>query len=992
MKPFFIYLVLIGWIVSAASLGHAQEKVEPVAEKPAVEKGPRYWSTRWVFEDIDVGQLTARLSSIGIDVGVPLDGTVSVKFNVGVPWTSPRDAAAYRFEGTLTSPELMIDQVQLQNVQVDIEYRKGTATLTRLQAEQPAGGPATVGPFPVVATPAGAVMADEKRVGSIRGSGSVELVPRGDASGELHLENLDLTTIAKWISNLRSGTVSADVELAVPLESISRVETYRMTGQAHGESVVLKGLPPATFDVSKISILDGILQLDYFDLVATESGAEGETIRLQGTASLGLTGDRKFAMEVAADDLPTAAVAGLISASEPIVQGKLDFRGSARGQISEPLTKSQWEIVGSVASPGLSVGGVDLGVIEHDIRFTKSSLTIHPCRSAESLPGSVKIGSIQCEYQISDNALSIDRLDAGLWGGRFTGSARLPLESTGLAQAEVEFSGIRPVAALPLGMIASPKLSATLGGQLKWQVPIESLDRPAAHRGTARIRLDDCKIGDESLGWIEVSVTASEDELSLEGDGEILDGTLRVRTVAAAMPDDRWKDLSRRLQRSEFQFDDLSIHRGISMSPYHDVPLRGRISGAVTGVLFAGADPKQSSLRLELDLDGLRYRDIPLSKRTSLRGEFDGEEVRLESFVGDYAGGSVRVSGRVPLYESDGVLNPRVNLAMRADRIDLSRGLFFVSALSDQISGKVSGSARLSGSQQQFRLRGRLNADSLVVSEFPLGAAHSDLRLDFDASRLKWKLNLPAIASNVGGGWLDGELAVSSHRGKTGVDLASRWKTRQVDLFRLGQPHGGSQSRATGQVTGELNLGGKAVSSVDDLAGRFDFRLGKTQGAAVPGLVGISRFLGPISLATEKFDTGAARGVIGNGVVTIDEFWMGSDAALVQADGQLYLRTKRLNFDAIIATGDYGDIALDFQQLIEDYVLRTFLPASAILDLSELLRDRTVVVKIRGTSDRPIVQLQPVETFREEAARFLLREGRRLILTGITAGAIEGLD
>jgi len=111
-------------------------------------------------------------------------------------------------------------------------------------------------------------------------------------------------------------------------------------------------------------------------------------------------------MEVRRDDLPTAAVAGLISASETIVQGQTRiFRGFGPRPISEPLHGRVNGNRGSVASPGLSVGELDPESSEHGHPFYESSLDIHPCSFAESLPGCrSKIGSIQLEYQISDNA------------------------------------------------------------------------------------------------------------------------------------------------------------------------------------------------------------------------------------------------------------------------------------------------------------------------------------------------------------------------------------------------------------------------------------------------------------------------------------------------------------------------------------------------------------------------------------------------------------
>ena len=137
---------------------------------------------------------------------------------------------------------------------------------------------------------------------------------------------------------------------------------------------------------------------------------------------------------------------------------------------------------------------------------------------------------------------------------------------------------------------------------------------------------------------------------------------------------------------------------------------------------------------------------------------------------------------------------------------------------------------------------------------------------------------------------------------------------------------------------------------------------------------------------------GEVKGLIGRGAITVDEFWLGSDTALVQADGKVYIRSGRMDLNATIATGDYGDVAANFAQLAQQYAFRSLLPASAILDISDLLLDRTLVVRVMGTLQDPIIRVQPVQTFREEAARFLLREGQRLIVAGITAGAVDGLN
>ncbi|MGB7324912.1 MAG: AsmA-like C-terminal region-containing protein, partial [Rubripirellula sp.] len=206
--------------------------------------------------------------------------------------------------------------------------------------------------------------------------------------------------------------------------------------------------------------------------------------------------------------------------------------------------------------------------------------------------------------------------------------------------------------------------------------------------------------------------------------------------------------------------------------------------------------------------------------------------------------------------------------------------------------------------------------------------------------RLSWKVRFPSVRSTQGGGRVEGALAISStRRGGRGIDLESRWKTRRVDVFRLSNEVGRSTSLARGEITGDITLNGNSIQKLDDLTGRFNFSLGRTRGAGVPGLVAVSRFLGPISLVNQTFDVGEAKGIIGGGAITVDEFWLGSDSALVQADGKVYIQSGRMDLNAMIATGDYRDVAANFAQLAQEYALRTLLPTSAILDVTELLRD-----------------------------------------------------
>lgn len=986
------YLLLLCFACSLIA-GRCMAQDAPIQDAPGERPATpppqqRYWSTQWSFEDIDVGTLTARLSRIGIDVGVPLAGRVTVRFEVGVPWTAIGDAAAYRFDGTLSSPALRVDDIRFADLSANVVYRDGLATLNQLHATL--------------------ITNQADTPGILDGSGTAALVPRGDVSAKLKIDNIALAPIADLIMKVgakqrnmlvEAGQVSGNVQFTVPLDSISQIESYQLSGGIEGDSLQLRGLPPAKLTIRDISIDAGTLNVKKFDLTATSNT---ETIRLFGAATVPLDGSGPFQFDVAGDDVPTQAVATLVQSvgadatpnnAFDWVSGKLDFQARGTGQFASTMQDSRWDIQAAVASPGLSVAGVDLGVLGHDIELTPRKLRVVPKRPVDSLPSSMMIRGLQCDYQIQANALKITALDARVFGGRLQGSAQIPVNGEDVLTADLKCDSLRPTILVPVPTPTRPEFTASLSGDLKWRVPIASLRQPAVHQGTANLSIDDMRLAGEPIGQLKLAVSAEAGELTLQGDGNVLDGTVRINMAATTTPGDLWSDVIGRLQRSEIELSDISVGQLIFVAGSNRTDISGRISGSLQGTTFPSLNVDSAPTRFDLSVHDLRYQSMLVSRQTSAQGAWNGRALTIDSLVGDYAGGTARASGRVEVEPIGSGTQLRTDLTARIDRIDLQNGLFFVPTVSDYIGGKCSGTVRLSGTDYALRVRGNLIGRQFVLADIPLGTAHSGIFVDADVLTNRWKLRLPTITANIGGGSLEGELAVSSsHRSTGGVDLASRWKTRRVDFFRLSDQLGQATSLATGEITGELTLGGKSVRSIDDVAGRFRFRLGETRGGAIPGLVGVSQWLGPVSLATEKFNVGEANGVIGNGVLTMDEFWLGSDAALIRADGRIYLKSKRMDMEALIATGDYRDLSVDLQRIAQQYLLRTLLPGSVILDISDLLRDRTLVVSIRGRIDHPIVRLQTAETFREETARFLIRESGRLLLTGAGVGVASGIN
>lgn len=974
--------------------------LDAIAEAPkqAKEAQPaqRYWQSQWEFEDVDVGKLASRLKSIGIDLGLELQGDVTVKFDVGIPLTALTDGAAYRFDGKLSSPKLTVNRLELERLQTEVTYRNGLATLTELKCSVADA---------MRSTP-------QKSEGKLSGSGTLQLVPQGDATASLDVQSVGIAPLSNLIADYfattqsllpKSGQVSGNVQLQTPIKSIQDVSTYTLDGTLTGVNLAIGELPPANVSIDTVMIRRGVLDVSGVDVRAQSNRGRRTDMRFVGKVNIPLTNRGPFKFEIAADDLPMTELTSMLMqqfefADTAMIRGKLDFQMRGQGELVGNLDESRWNIGGAIASPSIRIAGVDLGSIEHDLIFTPKKFALQPRRQNSTLPDRFQLQTLKAEYRLNETSFNLTSIAAEIFGGTVSGSASLPRDDQSNLETSLSWSGIRPQWQLKMGGAIRPTVQATLAGNVQWQVPAGKFSEPVAHLGTATMTASDLSIGEQPVGQLNVNVAANSGDIYLKVAGELFGGTVKAATNANLAEGDGWSDLGQRLQSPQLQFD------AVSLSEVLDVRVgllpgssKLNLTGQATGQISIETEtPDRLDHRIPpasvtLELLNVNHQSRLLSRRIKLNGRLEQNTFRVQSLVGDYAGGTVRSNGRIYLLDSQKKFHPRVDLRLSASRVKLDQGLWFFGEPATQLQGLASITATIGGYTESVRGRGSVSGRELAAYGIPIGTAHSALVANANLNSLKWGLTFPSIRSSAGGGQIEGELMVSSAR-NSGFDLSSRWKTRRVDFFRLTNQIGRSSSLARGEISGEMSLRGKSIRKVEDLSGRFDFQLGRTRGSAFPGLIAASQFLGPVSIANQSFDVGQAKGVIGKGSVVIDEFWIGADNALVQADGKVNLRSGRMNLNVLIATGDFRDIAANFTQLAQRYALRSLLPTSAIISVTELLRDRTVVLAVLGTAANPIVRLRPIETFREEAARFLLREGQRLIVAGIFAEAADELD
>ena len=940
---------------------------QPGGEAPAPAKpAGRYWTTNWSFEDVDVGKLTRRLGAIGIELGVPVEGGVTVKFRVGVPMSSLRDASAYRLDGVVTSPELQIDNLRFTEFESTVRYRDGTLNVSGLEGRL-------------------------GRRGEFAAQGSAQLVPRGQARVSARVTSINLQPILDLAAAdlpIAGGRVTGTANFSGPVDQLSDLSRITLEASVDGQDLAVDGLPPLQLHAGKVRLVGGVVTLQ-----DVEAEAPGEQpIRLGGSARIpialpqGSTADRTATFDIRGDDVPTEAVlalaggAGQPSASRPaIIQGKVDLIAKGSGRLDEPKS---WTLDAAVASPSLRAAGLDLGTIEHDVRVQDGEISLTPRGDGDR--DDLIIGDLRLRLVTGEDATEIQDLAGQLFGGQIEGSASLAGDDAGTHTIDLRFENLTPRWSAPTGS----GVRATASGRIDWRVPAADVERLAAHQGTATVQLQRIVLGDEPIGNLAVDIKADRGDLNVAGSGQLFGGKVTLAGAATVGPEDTLSDLPSRARDVELAIDGVSIAPLVPLLLSPRVTDRLSLGGTVSGrVKLEAADPPSASF--EILTDNLSHRGRVFSRAAGVDGRVSPEGLELTGISGDYASGQVSAFGEIDrLAGQTGLDAFSPNVQVRLSHIDLETGLWFLGPTSRFYQGSASAMFRLGGTLSAVRMVGNLEGQQLLLFGVPADTAHSDFRLTAGTGQ-RWRVKLDRVEAQTAGGQITGEVAVAQSSAVGGVDLSSQFRGRRVDFVRLTSELGKPVSVASGTVTGTARIGGRGVRGLRDLNGSFDFRLGQTRGAAVPGLISASRFLGPLSLATTRFDRGEARGLLSGGAVILEEVTLVSDSALVRADGEVYLPSGRLNLGLFVATGTNGLLQLNLQRIAQRFVVQAIIPIPVLFEVADLFQNRALVLDVRGTLRNPIVRLDPAATFREESVRFLIREGQRLVAGGIGASIYD---
>lgn len=275
-----------------------------------------YYSTSWDFQNTDLATLQSRLAWVGIDLPFNISGTADTTIAVSVPWRQLRSARLYRLNGTIRSPRVVIDQVEVFDFSARLLYSDGVLQLQQLRFHTPSEQGGERGLF----------------VGSAR----LQLIPRGDLTIRATVTDVSIPWLAGLTQQplpVSTGRFSGQVTASVPVNKVANLAAWKAEGTARVNDFAALGfsLETATTD---LKLADNKVVLS--NLQANPGGGT-----LKANADIILKAPYRYGVAAQWDEVVASVLATLPDNLQGTIDGKSDGSLTLEGQLDPPTTKAQ---------------------------------------------------------------------------------------------------------------------------------------------------------------------------------------------------------------------------------------------------------------------------------------------------------------------------------------------------------------------------------------------------------------------------------------------------------------------------------------------------------------------------------------------------------------------------------------------------------------------------------------------------------------------------
>jgi len=767
------------WLVRAASA--AREQLDT--------NRPRIVRRSIELEDASLETLQSRLGWFGIEIPLEIKGDVTASLGAEVDLSHLNDARSYRINGSLSSKQMIVEGLTLQNVSATARYVDGRLTLRQLAA--------TV-PDPRRGEPAG----------GIDGEAAMQLIPVGTLTVSIRLEGVPLEQFRSRIEALAflsGGRLTGRLTTEAPVATIRDVTTWR----GHGH-VALADLVASGRDVSRVetSLLVESAKLTLTDIVAF---VEGE--RLAGRGSLGLAAPFRFESSIQVPKGDLSRVASLLQQTLP---GTWSGAYTASARATGAVRPFQLDATAAITGEGWLIADVPVD------RFAANAAS-------------------------NGKTLELTQFDARAAGGDVTGSATASLESPFKHESSLALEGLRLSHVEKLARTIDPRLD--LDGIASGTFTSSGTLTPRAITAQGDLTINDLQLNRQTFSAATLKGTLSPNTLELTALELVAARSRLTGNGRIELAGNRGFSLHFAPQRFDLaalepvilvvlRDDAASQHtvayRGAQEDNGRPTPTAPELAGTATGDIDATGD----LLPFKLDaLDGsLSFDDLTVGGVTFDRAE-------IEATTND---DTIALS-RVSLTKGEGHLEGRgsfelgapgaftVNMRATGFTIDEASPLFGqqsgLPAKLPPISGALDGQIAFAGEMQPFRLtdaQGTLTGDDihigrLLVNRFAVNVATAD-----DV------LHVNDFVLVIDDGRLTGNASIEL-QGQKSFEATLRPDDFRIELLRPLFGEGGFVESnfppIAGRLTGNISLKGRlAPAALEAVSGSLRSEMGRVSG------------------------------------------------------------------------------------------------------------------------------------------------------------------
>jgi hypothetical protein len=251
----------------------------------------------------------------------------------------------------------------------------------------------------------------------------------------------------------------------------------------------------------------------------------------------------------------------------------------------------------------------------------------------------------------------------------------------------------------------------------------------------------------------------------------------------------------------------------------------------------------------------------------------------------------------------------------------------------------------------RFDGSGKVQVSSGRISGIPIRGLETDIDWAFDLPSRRGKADVRLTRAEISSGRTTADIAIEWGRQLT---LKANTSFTNLDLRPLGRATPEVSDQLSGRVSGDINVQGRNVRSLEDISGTFNLKLSNSQLRRLPVLGDLTYATG-IGSDSKSFSDTELKGRMNRGVIQVDRMTMVASGIQMFIKGQL---TTRGQLDL--------EVTADTGQLLAVGVVTGFIRPW------EWLRRRLIFLHVGGTVRSPVVLPQTEKFIQQEVMLFFL--------------------